>query len=85
MSLIDTAGSSGRFLTLAQNRAITIESAPRSSKKLLSTDTRSTCTMSASTSAKALSVLDSGRAPLPCLVGDSARPTVKASRAACTM
>ena len=42
MSLIDTAGRSGRFLTRAQNRAITIESAPRSSKKLLSTDTRST-------------------------------------------
>ena len=49
MSLIDTDGRSGRFLTRAQNCAITIESAPRSSKKLLSTDTRSTCTTSAST------------------------------------
>ena len=42
MSLIDTDGRSGRFRTRAQNCAITIESAPRSSKKLLSTDTRST-------------------------------------------
>ena len=52
MSLIDTAGNSGRFLTRAQNRAITIESAPKSSKKLLSTDTRSRPITSASTSAK---------------------------------
>src|SRR5687767_13389796 len=85
MSLIDTAGRSGRFLTRAQNRAITIESAPKSSKKLLSTDTRSTCMASASTSAKTLSVRDSGRASLTCLVGDSGRPIVNASRASCTM
>jgi hypothetical protein len=39
MSFMDTAGRSGRFLIRAQNRAITIESAPRSSKKLLSTGT----------------------------------------------
>ena len=58
MSFIDTDGSSGRFRTRAQNCAITIESAPRSSKKLLSTDTRSTCRMSASTSAKLLSMLE---------------------------
>ena len=45
MSFIDTDGRSARFRTRAQNWAITIESAPRSSKKLLSTDTRSTCTI----------------------------------------
>ncbi len=39
MSFIDTDGRSARFLTRAQNRAITIESAPRSSKKWLSTGT----------------------------------------------
>ena len=44
-----------RFLTRAQNCAITIESAPRSSKKLLSTGTWSTCSRSASTSARILS------------------------------
>jgi hypothetical protein len=33
MSFIDTDCKSARFLTLAQNRAITIESAPKSSKK----------------------------------------------------
>src|SRR4029453_6258024 len=71
--------------TRAQNRAITIESAPRSSKKLLSTETRSTCMTSASTSAKMLSVLDFGRVPLTSPVGDSARPTVNAPRASCTM
>src|SRR4030095_6063162 len=75
MSLIDTAGRSGRFLTRAQNRAITIESAPRSSKKLLSTDTRSTCITPASTSANALSVLE---------LGGSARSAVKVARACCT-
>ena len=85
MSLIDTAGRSGRFRTRAQNRAITIESAPRSSKKLLSTDTRSTCMTSASTSAKALSVLDSEHVRMPCVVGESARPAVKEPRASCTM
>src|SRR4029453_8133678 len=85
MSLIDTAGRSGRFLTRAQNRAITIESAPRSSKKMLSTETRSTFTTSASTSAKAVSVLDFARTHLPCGGGDSARPTVNAPRASCNM
>jgi hypothetical protein len=69
--LIDTDGRSGRFLTRAQNRAITIESAPRSSKKLLSTDTCSTLMTSASTSAKALSVVDSEEARLTCAVEES--------------
>ena len=36
MSFIDTAGRSARLRTRAQNWAITIESAPRSSKKWLS-------------------------------------------------
>jgi len=85
MSLIEIAGRSGRFLTRAQNRVITIESAPRSSKKLLSTDTRSTCMTSASTAAKVLSVLDSEPAPLPCVAGKSARPAVKTPGASCTM
>ena len=40
MSFIDTDGRSARFRTRAQNWAITIESAPRSSKKWLSTGTR---------------------------------------------
>ena len=35
MSFIDTAGRSARLRTRAQNWAITIESAPRSVKKLL--------------------------------------------------
>src|SRR5213596_2314717 len=55
MSFIDTDGRSPRFLTRAQKWAITSESAPSSSKKLLSTDTRSTRRTSASTSAKMLS------------------------------
>src|SRR5207249_6570535 len=55
MSLIDTDGRSSRFLTRAQKWAITNESAPRSSKKWLSTDTRSTRRTPASTSAKMLS------------------------------
>ena len=55
MSFIDTGGRSGRFLTRAQNRAITIESAPRSSKKLLSAGTRSAPTTSASTPARTVS------------------------------
>ena len=59
---MDTEGSSGRFLTRAQNWAITIESAPRSSKKWLSTDTRSTRTTSASTSARLRSVPVAGPA-----------------------
>ena len=56
MSFIDTDGKSPRFLTRAQKWAITSESAPRSSKKWLSTDTRSTRATSASTSAKTVSV-----------------------------
>src|SRR2546427_7064889 len=55
MSFIDTAGRFPRFLTRAQKWAITNESAPSSSKKWLSTDTRSTPSTSASTSAKMLS------------------------------
>src|SRR5438094_769229 len=55
MSFIDTDGRSPRFLTRAQKWAITSESAPSSSKKWLSTDTRSTRRTSASTSAKLLS------------------------------
>ena len=85
MSLIDTAGNSGRFRTRAQNRAITIESAPKSSKKLLSTDTRSRPITSASTSAKALSVLESEPTALISMVGASSRSTVKAPRASSTV
>jgi hypothetical protein len=85
MSLIDTDGKSGRFLTRAQNCAITIESAPKSSKKLLSTDTRSTRTTSASTSANALSVLDSNQALLGCGEGASAKARVKTPAASCTV
>src|SRR2546425_7563486 len=55
MSFIDTDGRFPRFLTRAQKWAITNESAPSSSKKWLSTDTRSTRRTSASTSAKMLS------------------------------
>src|SRR5439155_1157583 len=55
MSFIETDGRSPRFLTRAQKWAITNESAPSSSKKWLSTDTRSTRRTSASTSAKMLS------------------------------
>src|SRR2546426_12112287 len=57
MSFIDTDGRFPRFLTRAQKCAITNESAPSSSKKWLSTDTRSTRRTSASTSAKMLSAL----------------------------
>src|SRR5918997_1140600 len=56
MSFIDTDGRPSRFLTRAQKCAITIESAPRSSKKWLSAATRSTPAMSASTSARIVSV-----------------------------
>src|SRR6266571_7928267 len=52
MSLIETDGRSPRFLTRAQKWAITSESAPSSSKKWLSTDTRSVRRTSASTSAR---------------------------------
>src|SRR5437899_1468555 len=55
MSFIETDGRFPRFLTRAQKWAITNESAPSSSKKWLSTDTRSTRRTSASTSAKMLS------------------------------
>src|SRR5207244_3704736 len=55
MSFIDTDGRFPRFLTRAQKWAITNESAPSSSKKWLSTETRSTRRTSASTSAKLLS------------------------------
>src|SRR5436190_2372397 len=63
MSFIDTDGRFPRFLTRAQKWAITNESAPSSSKKWLSTDTRSTRRTSASTSAKMLSA--PGVAALP--------------------
>src|SRR5947208_8443679 len=56
MSCMETDGRSPRFRTRAQNLAITNESAPSSSKKWLSTDTRSTRRTSASTSAKMRSV-----------------------------
>src|SRR5262245_46367696 len=56
MSFMETSGSSGRFRTRAQNCAITMESAPRSSKKLLSADTRSTPTTPASTSVRFCSI-----------------------------
>ena len=52
MSFIDIDGRSPLFLTRAQNWAITNESAPSSSKKWLSTDTRSTRRTPASTSAR---------------------------------
>ena len=55
MSCMDTGGKSPRFRTRAQNLAITKESAPRSSKKWLSTDTRSMRRTSASSSAKTAS------------------------------
>jgi hypothetical protein len=60
MSFIDTDGRSGRFLTLAQNRVINSESAPRSSKKWLAAEISWPPTMSASNWAKA------------CIVGDGA-------------
>src|SRR5438128_2468375 len=55
MSFIDTDGRFPRFLTRAQKWAITNESAPSSSKKWLSTDTRSTRRRSANTPARMLS------------------------------
>src|SRR6266404_9836744 len=55
MSFIETGGRSPRFLPRAQKWAITNESAPSSSKKWLSTGTRSTRRTPASTSAKMLS------------------------------
>src|SRR5437016_2612950 len=55
MSFIGTDGRSPRCLTRAQKWAITNEPAPSSSKKWLSTDTRSTRSTSASIPAKMLS------------------------------
>src|SRR5947209_8926249 len=55
MSFIETGGRSPRFLTRAQKWAITNESAPSSSKKSLSTDTRSTRRTPVRTSARMLS------------------------------
>ena len=77
MSFIDTGGGSGRFLTRAQNRAITIESAPRSSKKLLPTGTRSASTTSASTPARTFSRPAVGGQAYLTWVVDSARSAVK--------
>src|SRR6266545_5271955 len=57
MSFIETDGRSPRFLTRAQKWAMTNESAPSSSKKWLSTDTRLTRRTPASTSAKVRSTL----------------------------
>src|SRR6266545_7162743 len=57
MSFIDTDGRFPRFLTRAQKWAMTNESAPSSSKKWLSTDTRLTRRTPASTSAKVRSTL----------------------------
>ena len=48
---METVGSSGRLRSFAQNWAIDIESAPRSSKKWLSTGTMSILRTSASTAA----------------------------------
>src|SRR5713101_4418253 len=74
MSCIDTDGRSPRFRTRAQNLAITKESAPSSSKKWLSTDTRSTRRTSASTSAKMLSAPVVAALPRPAISVDSATP-----------
>jgi hypothetical protein len=46
--LIETVGRSGRVRVRAQNRAISIESAPRSSKKWLSCGTSAVASTSAS-------------------------------------
>src|ERR1700733_13504533 len=56
MSRIDTEGRSSRLRTRAQKCAMTSESAPRSSKKWLSTGTCSVFTTAASTSARLCSV-----------------------------
>lgn len=80
MSFIDTAGMSPRFLTRAQNWAITRESAPRSLKKWLSTGTCSTRTTPASTSARSLSVsVAESASPLSWRGGMSAGSAVKTS------
>ena len=62
MSFIDTEGRSARFLTRAQNLAITSESAPRSSKKWLSTGTGSVRITSARIPARMDSVPVAGTA-----------------------
>src|SRR5437867_1406690 len=72
MSFIDTDGRFPRFLTRAQKWAITSESAPSSSKKWLSTDTRSTRSTSASTSAKMLSASVVTALPRSSIIVDSA-------------
>src|ERR1700722_8788372 len=69
MSLIDTDGTSARFLIRAQKWAITSESAPRSSKKWLPAATCSTCMMSASNSAR-ISSADCAVMPVPRSQGD---------------
>src|SRR6266404_5149343 len=74
MSFIDTDGRFPRFLTRAQKWAITNESAPSSSKKWLSTDTRSTCRTSASTWAKMLSALVVAALPRSSINIDSPLP-----------
>src|SRR5215475_8832051 len=79
MSFIDTDGKSSRFLTRAQKWAITNELAPRSSKKWLSTDTRSTFTTSASTSARSRSVPVVGPTYEPSVAFDSLRSTDRTS------
>src|SRR3712207_3059777 len=80
MSFIETDGRSARFLTRAQNWAITIESAPRSSKKWLLTDTSLTCTTPASTSAKAVSVRVVVLAYWPSTVGAASKSVVGTGR-----
>src|SRR5207249_7926912 len=74
MSFIETDGWSPRFLTRAQKWAITNESAPSSSKKWLSTDTRATRRTSASTSAKLLSAPVVAALPRSSINVDSAMP-----------
>src|SRR5215475_16136041 len=76
MSFIDTDGKSSRFLTRAQKWAITNELAPRSSKKWLSTDTRSTFTTSARRSAMMRSVSDVGPTYEPSVLFDSVKSSV---------
>ena len=62
MSFIDTDGRSSRFLTRAQNLAITSESAPRSSKKWPSAGTCSARITSARIPARMDSVPVAGTA-----------------------
>jgi hypothetical protein len=62
MSFMDTFGTLGRFRTRAQNWAMSIESAPRSSKKWLSTSTCSTFRMPLNTSVNVFSMAVGGAA-----------------------